>query len=192
MPLSLRVLEQGEHWHKVLAVLHWFRAHPTAACTCASWTSRGRQQVHRAAARPARRAAGPGIAQHRHRCPSAWRPRLQPPLRAARQAAAHTPANSRSAPGDQRPQRPGNAGGATGRTAPGAPAGIRHREQDQCPGVSRAGRGILLFGQGYALDRLGDIPWLHRCPLHYWGDIDTHGFAILDRLRAHFPWPAHC
>lgn len=51
---------------------------------------------------------------------------------------------------------------------------------------------ILLFGQGYALDRLGDIPWLHRCPLHYWGDIDTHGFAILDRLRAHFPWPAHC
>jgi len=23
--------------------------------------------------------------------------------------------------------------------------------------------------------------------LHYWGDIDTHGFAILDQLRAHFP-----
>jgi len=23
--------------------------------------------------------------------------------------------------------------------------------------------------------------------LYYWGDIDTHGFAILDQLRARFP-----
>lgn len=46
---------------------------------------------------------------------------------------------------------------------------------------------ILLFGQGYALDRLADLRWLHHRPLHYWGDIDTHGFAILDRLRAYFP-----
>lgn len=46
---------------------------------------------------------------------------------------------------------------------------------------------ILLFGQGYALDRLANIGWLLECPLHYWGDIDTHGFAILDHLRAHFP-----
>lgn len=28
--------------------------------------------------------------------------------------------------------------------------------------------------------------WLERCTLHYWGDIDTHGFAILDQLRHHF------
>ncbi len=46
---------------------------------------------------------------------------------------------------------------------------------------------ILLFGQGYALDLLGQIPWLARQPLYYWGDIDTHGFAILNRLRAHLP-----
>jgi hypothetical protein len=46
---------------------------------------------------------------------------------------------------------------------------------------------LILFGQGYALDRLAGIPWLHQRPLHYWGDIDTHGFAILDRLRAHLP-----
>ncbi|MCQ4166197.1 DUF3375 family protein [Tahibacter harae] len=26
--------------------------------------------------------------------------------------------------------------------------------------------------------------------LHYWGDIDTHGFAILDQFRAHFPQAA--
>lgn len=48
-------------------------------------------------------------------------------------------------------------------------------------------RSALLFGQGYALDLLGQIPWLVRQPLYYWGDIDTHGFAILHRLRAHLP-----
>lgn len=46
---------------------------------------------------------------------------------------------------------------------------------------------ILLFGQGYALDILGQIPWLSRQPLYYWGDIDTHGFAILNRLRNYLP-----
>ena len=29
--------------------------------------------------------------------------------------------------------------------------------------------------------------WLKGRPLHYWGDIDTHGFAMLDRVRAIFP-----
>ncbi|MDO9425111.1 MAG: DUF2220 domain-containing protein [Methylobacter sp.] len=28
--------------------------------------------------------------------------------------------------------------------------------------------------------------WLSRCRIHYWGDIDTHGFAILDQLRSRF------
>jgi hypothetical protein len=48
-------------------------------------------------------------------------------------------------------------------------------------------RALVILGQGYALDRLGEIPWLQQQPLHYWGDIDSHGFAILDRLRAHLP-----
>lgn len=47
--------------------------------------------------------------------------------------------------------------------------------------------GLVIFGLGYALDQLGAIPWLHRVAVHYWGDIDTHGFAILDRLRSHLP-----
>ncbi|MDT0619916.1 DUF3322 domain-containing protein [Salinisphaera sp. P385] len=46
-------------------------------------------------------------------------------------------------------------------------------------------RSLVIFGLGYALDHLGAIPWLHRTDVHYWGDIDTHGFAILDRLRHH-------
>jgi len=28
--------------------------------------------------------------------------------------------------------------------------------------------------------------WLRQCSIHYWGDIDTHGFGIMDRLRAYF------
>ncbi|WP_332879727.1 Wadjet anti-phage system protein JetD domain-containing protein [Massilia sp. S19_KUP03_FR1] len=46
---------------------------------------------------------------------------------------------------------------------------------------------MVIFGGGYAIDRLRDIAWLRACELVYWGDIDTHGFAILDRLRASMP-----
>ncbi|MDN5871173.1 MAG: DUF3322 domain-containing protein [Nitrococcus sp.] len=46
---------------------------------------------------------------------------------------------------------------------------------------------LVIFGLGYSLHRLGEIRWLGDVSLHYWGDIDTHGFAILDRLRNSFP-----
>ncbi|HEX8480059.1 MAG TPA: DUF3322 domain-containing protein [Telluria sp.] len=46
---------------------------------------------------------------------------------------------------------------------------------------------MVIFGGGYAIDRLRDIGWLRNRELIYWGDIDTHGFAILDRLRAYMP-----
>jgi hypothetical protein len=46
---------------------------------------------------------------------------------------------------------------------------------------------LVIFGLGYGLDRLSDVRWLHGRALHYWGDIDTYGFHILDRLRARFP-----
>ncbi|HEX7003338.1 MAG TPA: Wadjet anti-phage system protein JetD domain-containing protein [Trueperaceae bacterium] len=46
---------------------------------------------------------------------------------------------------------------------------------------------LVIFGGGYALDLLAEITWLRECEVHYWGDIDTHGFAILDRLRSYFP-----
>ena len=47
--------------------------------------------------------------------------------------------------------------------------------------------GLVIFGAGYGFDALAAVPWLAACALHYWGDIDTHGFAILDQLRAHQP-----
>jgi hypothetical protein len=46
---------------------------------------------------------------------------------------------------------------------------------------------LVIFGLGYGLDRLSEVRWLHRRKMHYWGDIDTYGFHILDRLRALFP-----
>ncbi len=45
---------------------------------------------------------------------------------------------------------------------------------------------LIVFGAGYGFETLREVAWLSRCRIHYWGDIDTHGFAILDQLRAHF------
>jgi hypothetical protein len=46
---------------------------------------------------------------------------------------------------------------------------------------------MVIFGAGYGWEALARAAWLHRCQLHYWGDIDTHGLAILDQLRGQFP-----
>lgn len=45
----------------------------------------------------------------------------------------------------------------------------------------------VFFGLGYAIELLSRITWLGHRRLYYWGDIDTHGFAMLDRFRANFP-----
>ena len=46
---------------------------------------------------------------------------------------------------------------------------------------------LLIFGAGYGFEALGQATWLTRCQVFYWGDIDTHGFAILDQLRTYLP-----
>jgi hypothetical protein len=46
---------------------------------------------------------------------------------------------------------------------------------------------VVLHGRGYAIERLGDLGWLRSARAIYWGDLDTHGFAILSRLRGHLP-----
>jgi hypothetical protein len=46
---------------------------------------------------------------------------------------------------------------------------------------------IALFGGGYAVSAVESLDWLADRQLNYWGDIDTHGFAILDRLRHRVP-----
>lgn len=45
---------------------------------------------------------------------------------------------------------------------------------------------LVIFGSGYGFDMLGGADWLSCVELYYWGDIDTHGFAMLDQLRARF------
>lgn len=47
--------------------------------------------------------------------------------------------------------------------------------------------GMVVFGGGYGVDRLAQAGWLGSREVFYWGDIDTHGFAILDRFRSHIP-----
>jgi hypothetical protein len=46
---------------------------------------------------------------------------------------------------------------------------------------------MVIFGAGYGFDNLADAFWLKGMEMHYWGDIDTHGLAILNQLRGFFP-----
>lgn len=45
---------------------------------------------------------------------------------------------------------------------------------------------MVIYGGGYALTTLHQLAWLDGRTIIYWGDIDTHGFSMLDRLRGRF------
>ena len=46
---------------------------------------------------------------------------------------------------------------------------------------------MVIFGAGYGFANLVAAHWLQEKNILYWGDIDTHGFAILNQLRGFFP-----
>lgn len=46
---------------------------------------------------------------------------------------------------------------------------------------------MVIFGAGYGFRNLDGIGWLQSRNILYWGDIDTHGFAILNQLREYLP-----
>jgi hypothetical protein len=46
---------------------------------------------------------------------------------------------------------------------------------------------VAFMKLGHAVSVLAAIPWLQNIEALYWGDIDTHGFAILDRARTALP-----
>jgi len=46
---------------------------------------------------------------------------------------------------------------------------------------------LVIFGAGYGFDFVDHVDWLSQLNIYYWGDIDTHGFAILDQLRTRLP-----
>ena len=51
--------------------------------------------------------------------------------------------------------------------------------------------GVVVWGRGFDVSAAGSLAWLAetaaRGRAFYWGDLDTHGFAILSRLRGHLP-----
>lgn len=46
---------------------------------------------------------------------------------------------------------------------------------------------MVIFGAGYGFENLATAAWLQTKTVYYWGDIDTHGFAILNQLRRLLP-----
>lgn len=46
---------------------------------------------------------------------------------------------------------------------------------------------LAIYGGGYGFSSLREAGWLRDCEVSYWGDLDTHGFRILDQLRAVHP-----
>lgn len=46
---------------------------------------------------------------------------------------------------------------------------------------------LVVFGGGYGFAGLRAAHWVGQCDVVYWGDLDTHGFAILSQLRSHHP-----
>lgn len=46
---------------------------------------------------------------------------------------------------------------------------------------------LIIFGLGYGIEMLKGVDWLRDAEIFYWGDIDTHGLAILSQLRGYFP-----
>ncbi len=46
---------------------------------------------------------------------------------------------------------------------------------------------VIIFGLGYGIEMLSQIDWLISKQIYYWGDIDTHGYAMLSQLRHYFP-----
>ena len=46
---------------------------------------------------------------------------------------------------------------------------------------------VVIMQLGYGVDALGRLPWIAKARCIYWGDLDTHGFAILSRARTHLP-----
>jgi hypothetical protein len=50
-----------------------------------------------------------------------------------------------------------------------------------------AAESVVIFGEGFDVGKIASLPWILYVPVHYWGDIDTWGFTILDQLRARLP-----
>lgn len=48
-------------------------------------------------------------------------------------------------------------------------------------------KSMVIFGSGYGARYLKDARWMEERSLYYWGDLDSHGFAILSQFLTVFP-----
>jgi hypothetical protein len=48
-------------------------------------------------------------------------------------------------------------------------------------------KSMVVLGRGYYFENWKDARWLEEIPIYYWGDLDTHGYAILNQFREIFP-----
>lgn len=46
---------------------------------------------------------------------------------------------------------------------------------------------LVVFGKGYALHDLTNIPLFQKARLFYWGDLDEDGYIMLYQFRRHYP-----
>ncbi len=184
----LRALEQAEHWTKVLAVLDWFRTHPQSGLylrqlDIAGVDSKFIEQrrgligelLDRVLQTEVLDTEARGVRGFSRRYGLRDKPMLVR-MRILDPQLAIAGLTDLSAPVEQIARLKLDL----------ARVFVTENETNALafPAHQRA---LVILGQGYALQHLSEIPWLHDQPLHYWGDIDSHGLAILDRLRTHLP-----
>jgi len=183
-----KVLECGDDWQRIIAVLAWFRDHPRAGLYLRQIDIPGvdskfiearkgllselLDRVLPPEAVDTRFAAGRGFEQRYGLAakPPLIRFRLPDPRLAIRGLSDLTIPAADFARLDLDTER----------------VFVTENETNMLAFPEAAGS-LVVFGKGYALDLLAEAQWLARKVLYYWGDLDTHGFVILDRLRAAFP-----
>jgi hypothetical protein len=47
-------------------------------------------------------------------------------------------------------------------------------------------KSIVIWGEGFSVDKVKETQWLSDKEIYYWGDLDAHGFQILSEIRSHY------
>lgn len=185
---ALAVLDQGEAWARILAILAWFVAHPRCGLYLRQLDIAGVDskfiETRKALLAELLDLVLPADA-------------IDPNAAGARQFEARYGLVSKPALLRFRVLDPAHAiGGLSDLAVPLAQfAALRTQvrrvfvTENEINGLAfpPVPGAMVIFGGGYSVERLADVPWLATREVFYWGDIDTHGFAILDRLRAGVP-----
>jgi hypothetical protein len=183
----MMVLENAADWDRIIAILAWFRDHPRAGLYLRQLDIPGVDskfiETHRGLLSDLLDRVLP---------PEAVDPQFPPRLFEQRYGLATKPVLVRFRVLDPRLR----ISGLSDLTVPAEefarlalPADRVFITENEINGLAfpEAPGAIVIFGLGYGLDRLAEADWLRTRRVCYWGDIDTHGFAILDRLRAVLP-----